>query len=402
MSELSQSNTIVERFDKIIFGLLMMFLLCSSFSIALTQIGYFGALILWIIKMLYARKNEFPQTELDYFFFAFIIAETIAATFSYNKPVAFLYLQRRVLLLPIIYTIVGNVKSVKDLQYLFIALMVSALGVSLWQTKDLLLHLGEFLHFQRRLGEFQIYMTAGGIMMIAGLLLLPILLHPETPKKIRWWTGLALIPILTNLFFTFTRSSWLGFVAGVIVIGFVRTKKLLLILLAALVIIIVVSPPEVQGRIFSIVDPNHYANQTRINMWHVGWKMFLDNPLIGIGDIGTEVLWYRYSDLNWGPEGHLHNNLFHWLATLGLLGFTIVIALFVKLWLTIAKIEKRQRTDWFFGSIPLGALAVYAGFHINGLFEWNFGDAEIIMLVWAITGMALASRKLTPIQRATV
>jgi hypothetical protein len=34
-----------------------------------------------------------------------------------------------------------------------------------------------------------------------------------------------------------------------------------------------------------------------------------------------------------------------------------------------------------------------AGFHVNGLFEWNFGDSEIIMLIWATVGMALAAEK---------
>ncbi len=382
-----------ERIDKIIFGFLLMFLLCSSFSIALEQIGYFVALILWIGKMVYYKKNEFPQTELDYYFFAYILAETLSATFAYNKPVAFLYLQRRVLIIPIIYTLLGNSRSRKDVQTLFLALILSALGVALWQSKDLLFHLSDFLRFQRRLGEFQIYMTAGGIMMIIGLLLLPILLHAKTPKKIRWTVALALIPVLINLFFTFTRSSWLGLIAGIVVIGFVRTKKLLLVLLVVVGVIIAVSSPEVQGRIFSIVDPNHPSNVTRVNMWHVGWKMFLDHPLIGIGDIGTEVLWYRYSDLQWGPEGHFHNNLVMWLATLGIVGFTVLVSFFVKLWMVISKIEKKLRSDWLLGSIALGTLAVLAGFHLNGMFEWNFGDTEIIMIVWAVIGLTLASQK---------
>jgi hypothetical protein len=32
-----------------------------------------------------------------------------------------------------------------------------------------------------------------------------------------------------------------------------------------------------------------------------------------------------------------------------------------------------------------------AGFHVAGLFEWNYGDAEILMLVWAVIGLLLAA-----------
>ena len=44
--------------------------------------------------------------------------------------------------------------------------------------------------------------------------------------------------------------------------------------------------------------------------------------------------------------------------------------------------------------VVLGSLAGYTGFLVNGLFEWNFGDSEVIMLVWLLTGLALATERL--------
>ncbi len=41
-------------------------------------------------------------------------------------------------------------------------------------------------------------------------------------------------------------------------------------------------------------------------------------------------------------------------------------------------------------------MGAYAGFHVNGLFEWNFGDAEIAMLLWMTVGLALASKSIKP------
>jgi hypothetical protein len=54
--------------------------------------------------------------------------------------------------------------------------------VSLYSFIPLVMRLGDYLSFHRRLGEFQIYMTAGGIMMIALLLLLPFVVHRDTPR----------------------------------------------------------------------------------------------------------------------------------------------------------------------------------------------------------------------------
>lgn len=119
----------------------------------------------------------------------------------------------------------------------------------------------------------------------------------------------------------------------------------------------------------------------------------MDNPLLGVGDIGIEQVWPMYAPREWEPAGHLHNNIMTLLVTIGGLGFLTVLVLFVQIWLVVSRIEKRMHAEWFHGSVALGTLAALAGFHMNGMFEWNFGDAEIIMVVWAIVGMTLAAQK---------
>jgi O-antigen ligase len=116
---------------------------------------------------------------------------------------------------------------------------------------------------------------------------------------------------------------------------------------------------------------------------------------VGIGDIGTEHLWSKYADPGWNPEGHLHNNVIMWLVTLGLVGCSALVGLFVTLWKVMSSIERSLQDDWFLGSLSLGSLAVVAGFHVNGLFEWNFGDAEIIMLIWAVAGLTLSADRIS-------
>lgn len=383
------------KLDLTIFGFLLLFLLCSAFSIFMAQVGYFGALVLWIAGMIRRRSLDFPRTRLDLFFLFFMVAEVASMLFAHNKPQALLYMQRRILLLPIIYVLVANVRSIPALRTLFVAIVVSAVGVALWSCRDLFQHFPEYLRFQRRLSEFQIYMTAGGIMMIAILLILPFTLHKDTPRKLRWTALGLLIPIGGNLLFTFTRSSWLGFIAGSILIGARRHLRLALPLLAGIVALIVfVSSPEMQERMLSAFDPSHPNNATRLHMWKVGWRMFLDHPVVGIGDIGTEHLWSRYAEPGWNPEGHLHNNLVMWLATLGLLGFLSLVGVFMMIWRTVSSIERQCKDNWFLGSLSLGSLAALVGFHVNGLFEWNFGDAEIIMLIWAIVGLTLAAGRI--------
>jgi O-antigen ligase len=381
--------------DRTVFVLLLCFVLCSAFSIALTQIAYFTALVFWIARMVYERKSSIPRTPLDVFFLAYVCAEVLATVVSRDQLYSLLYLQRRILLLPVTYILLMSATTVRRLKLLVGGLLLSAVGVALWSMGALVVHFNDYLRFQRRLGEFQIYMTAGGIVMISLLLLIPLLVHPKTPRKVRWYAALGIVPLLLNLFFTFTRSSWLGFTAGLVVIGIRRTPRLLVALALLVTVAFLLSTPEIrENRIYSLVDPSHPHNLSRIHMWKTGMNIFLDNPLFGIGDIGIETVWDTYAEPGWSTEGHLHNNLIMWLVTLGLVGFAALLALFVRAWISIARIEKELREDWFSGSLALGTLAVLAGFHVSGLFEWNFGDAEIITLVWSVLGLTLSARRL--------
>jgi len=377
--------------ERIIIALLMMFLLCSAFSIALAQIGYFSALTIWVIRMVLRKQKEFARTDVDIFFLLYAVAEFISFLVSYNQSQSLLYLQRRLLLLPIVHVLVSNIDSERTLRWMFGAMILSALGVALWSCRDLVLHFPAYLRFERRLSEFQIYMTAGGIMMIAVLMVLPFVVHRSTPTRIRWGAAVLLFPLMVNLLFTFTRSSWLGFLAGAIVIAARRNWRILIPLVVVVVLVIGLSAPDMQERMISTFDLHHPNNSSRVQMWHVGLQMFLDHPIFGIGDMGTEQLWDRYGEPGWVPEGHLHSNVLMWMATLGSVGTIVLIGLFVRIWITLSAIEKWLRAEWFLGSLSLGGLAGLVGFHVNGLFEWNFGDAEIIMLIWAIAGLGFAA-----------
>ncbi|MBI3194820.1 MAG: hypothetical protein HYZ34_10205, partial [Ignavibacteriae bacterium] len=92
--------------------------------------------------------------------------------------------------------------------------------------------------------------------------------------------------------------------------------------------------------------------------------------------------------------GHLHNNFMMLLVTLGAVGIIATMTLFIKIFMFEYDAVKSTSEHWLYGSIALGCLASYIGFHINGLFEWNFGDHEIAVLLWLTVGLTLAVKNL--------
>jgi len=146
-----------------------------------------------------------------------------------------------------------------------------------------------------------------------------------------------------------------------------------------------------KSRFLSIIDPYHPSNAGRLAFWSAGFKMFLDNPIFGLGDIDLAKYYKIYKQpYQKEIQGHLHNNFIHILATLGLFGLLSVCLLFYKIIYIELKIYKLVKDKPFISSYALGALAAFCGFIISGLTELNFWDHEITTLIWFTFGLNVA------------
>lgn len=151
-----------------------------------------------------------------------------------------------------------------------------------------------------------------------------------------------------------------------------------------------------RNRLISMIDPYHLTNIQRFQQWKVGWKIFKDYPVFGIGDIDLHKVYRNYMEY-WEKEtfGHLHNNYVHILATLGLFGFIIVMVIFIKIFYTNIIIFNSLKEIPFASSFALGTIGVFTTFLVSGLAEFNFGDHEIITTIWFTFGLNLAFYRLT-------
>ncbi len=146
-----------------------------------------------------------------------------------------------------------------------------------------------------------------------------------------------------------------------------------------------------RSRLLSIFDFYNESNINRIELWIAGLKMFRDHPVFGVGDIDLAKLYKKYKH-NYDKEiqGHMHNNFIHELVILGLFGFLAFCYMIFKMIIIDIKIYKKVLNQPFISSYSLGVLGCISAFLVSGLTEYNFGDQEIITLVWFTFGINLA------------
>ena len=265
------------------------------------------------------------------------------------------------------------------------ATTVAVLGLALWVA-----HGAAFP--ERARGAVGHYMTFAGQL----LLWLPLAVAITLEGRVRnWRIGSALAAGVGALALaaTFTRSAWIGlFVALAVMIGLTRPRRLLA-LAAGTALLIAIAPAPYRARLASAFDPSHAANLERRHMWEAGVRMYLDHPLTGVGLQDLHPVYERYrSPEAREPAGHLHNVFIQIAATMGTFGLLAFLWLYATLFrISALGLRRRLARGGIGPALQLGVTAALAGFLVAGAFEWNFGDEELLDLLYVLVGMAVAA-----------
>jgi O-antigen ligase len=157
------------------------------------------------------------------------------------------------------------------------------------------------------------------------------------------------------------------------------------VLAPLLLILAFLAPAAVKSRVLSIVDLHDKSNRDRIHMVYSGLRIFQDHPWTGVGSNNIEKVIagnekrYRHP-LAEKINPHLHNNFLQILAERGIFALASFLLACLFIILQLLKLLKSRTGDW--RAITAGALFVFIGFLVAGLFEYNFGDSEIKFLLF--------------------
>lgn len=115
------------------------------------------------------------------------------------------------------------------------------------------------------------------------------------------------------------------------------------------------------------------------------------HPVFGHGMDAVHLHWNE-----WGFPGsdmlHAHSTPLQLAFDRGVPALLLWVWLFAAFWLTLSRAEKNFRsknnatTDAQTHGLLLGACGALAGFLVSSLVNYNFGDAEVALLVWWLMG----------------
>ena len=195
----------------------------------------------------------------------------------------------------------------------------------------------------------------------------------------RWILPLSIIGI--GIVASFTRSAWIGAIAGFSTIALVIPRNTLIKLVIPVALAVLASSPLIYSRLSMSAEEGFGPDVGRLALIETGLQMVRDHPLFGVGPqrIETEFVGYYDEDnLDTFYYGHMHNNLLQIAAERGLICLIAFIWFFVELFMGLLRMKGAR--DPALRIAALSSLAALTGFLVAGLFEYNFGDSEVLML----------------------
>ena len=360
-----------------------------QFSIAAAQILLALALICWI-TLLVVRRERFEAPSFFWPLAAYGGATLVSAALSPDPRTSLIDCKQLVLflLVPLVYRFVNGTRPHTLLTVVVTSAAVSAVfgivqyGILHYD------HLG-----QRPQGTLGHWMTYSGLLMVViGVAIARVIFG----RSDRTWAALVLPALGVAVALTFTRGAAVGACAAVALLFALKDFRLFAILPILAAIFIATAPGQIAKRYASMFNMNDPTVRDRYTMLRIGERMIRTHPLAGVGPnmVQRQYLDYTGSDSLVGPDGvthinpHLHNDFLQIAAERGL------PALALWLWFVVALLRDLWKR-FHAGQCELAAtaMATVIALLTAGLFEYNFGDSEVLMLFLTIVSLPAAAAR---------
>jgi len=380
--------------DKI--GLFFLYVMAFfiPFSIAGEESAYALLALVWLFVWAKNRKLPAFKTELERPLLVLVLILIVASVFSIHPAESF-YNLRKLFFIPLIYILPAFIRTKERLwRVVHIMLLMALLTAGYGIVKYLVTSWTKVIATQSTTmtwGALSVFFVLFWVGLLVGI--------PSKKWKVAY--ALAALPQLVAQVFSYVRGSYLGLLTGLIVLGWIRSRKLIVYFLIFLVGIYFLFPGSIHHRVKSITNLKVHSTQVRLTQWRDAVPMLKDHPIVGFGWVDLGDIHRKYAppgaDLTDGAYtiGHFHNNLVMMAMIAGVPGLAAFIWLFICILVVLYKNYARiPESKAFLKSVAVIGFISVAGFLINGLFDWLFGDEEVFILLFFTIGLAISAYRI--------
>ncbi len=384
---------------------LVAFALVSPISIAATNAAWVVTLLLWGYKTYHERlvpRVLFPKTELNAGFGIFFLASLLSLWTSLDFWASVVEF-RSLGLMVIYFLFCWNIESTQERRRLVFCLLGAAILAAIFGIVQHTTGWDYTGHYDPTSGKagsfFGLHLTFGEYLVLTTCLLGGIILfgNPTGPLLV---AGLSVsLLMMVGIVASGSKGSLLGLITGAVVLLGLRGKKVLVWvcvvgMIAMLLIFALKSWAPLHDIVFQFqvdaeeTDGPMASNTRRVYMWWSGLRISTSHLLNGVGLHAVETVYptFRHLSAKEPNQWHLHNQYIQIGVTRGLFGLAGLLYILIAAFRAGYRRFRLCRDPWDRG-LSGGILAGLAGFLVDGLTEYCWGDSEVLMLVYMLLGL---------------
>jgi O-antigen ligase len=386
----------VDRLERAAYWCLLAFTASLQVSIAAANILLALTAILWL-ALVSLRRERIGAPAMFVPLAVYAGLSLVSTVFSIDPETSFVDSKQLLLfaIVPIAYRLLGGRRSLVAVD---VVISVAALSAAIGIIQFGILKWDDLT--QRPQGALGMYMTYSGQLMLVACLAVARILFSS---RDRMWPMLVLPALIVALATTASRNAWVGACTGIAILLLMRDLRLVGLLPVVAAVFIALAPDQLTDRFYSMfqvrddgqqtaaTEASVRSNQDRVAMIRSGIRIVRDHPLTGVGpDMIMEVYpVYRDKTAVNQLNPHLHNVPLQIAAERGL------PALAAWLWFIVVLVRDFIRARRAAGAtfLPAAGLAIVAAMIAAGMFEYNFGDSEFLMLFLLLVTLPYAAAR---------
>ena len=235
-------------------------------------------------------------------------------------------------------------------------------------------------------GALTHYMTYSGVLM---LVICTAVARLVFGARDRIWPALVMPALVVALAVSLGRNAWVGSCVAVGILLMLKDLRLTALLPITIAVVFALAPDSVTNRMMTMFDLRDPTNQDRVAMLEVGARIVASDPLTGVGPTMIQRVYpeYRPSYAVQAVNPHLHNVPMQIAAERGLPALAVWVWFVAVLLRGLARMFQQNRERM----LAAAAIAAGAAMLAAGMFEYNFGDSEFLMLFLVLVTLPFAA-----------
>jgi O-antigen ligase len=385
----------IDLFFKI--GLLLMAVVLP-FSIAATNIVFFTMVALWVSSGPSVWKRwPLHWGRVEQIFVVFLAVSLLSVLFGLDWRNSMWRMRKDLnfFVFPLIISLIADASQARRLIRIFVlaTFLTAVLGWIQWFSGVHLTEPSGFLRYialvnDRALGTRSHPIRYSECLLIGMAWIMAWIVFSR--RKLPWRALAALIVMGGALVASQTRGSWIA--AGIMILALAiwpaagaryRWRAIFLLL----PVIFIISVPHFRARVETISNLKFESNSERLHMWRVGWHLFKQKPLLGIGPGNVKNASFPYlmpEEAKGGGWGHLHNLYVNIAVERGAAGLAAFLCF---MWALARPLLKGNPPAEEYGPWLAGGFLACLAFLLTGFTEFVYGNMDVLISFYFVMAL---------------